>query len=85
MEPAQQVLIPLWPALGIGFTLISALIAVVVWSFMTFERREDAKNKRTEDFASLQSYDRRITILEEMRSDVSFIRGMIEGKNADRS
>lgn len=70
-------MVPLWAALTVIGGVLSALGAIVVWVFSTFETKLEASERHE---ALRNRVDSHETLLSEVARDVSYIRGRIEPK-----
>ncbi len=69
----QEMTVPI----GASFMISSTVVGIVIWVFANFERKVDASSKYDALNKRIDSQDQ---LLQDVHSDVSYIRGRIEPK-----
>jgi preprotein translocase subunit SecF len=70
--------------LGFGFSLAAVAVSITLWATATFQSKDDAKEMRKALETRVESVELQVqqmrASLENIRSDVSYIRGRLEPK-----
>lgn len=79
-----NITISLWQAFAAAAGVMVALAGVMVWAFVTFEGKEDARSRKNDTEDRHKSLEVRVTaqdgLLQSVAKDVSYIRGAMESK-----
>jgi hypothetical protein len=82
MVDASTLQVPLWAALTTGAGILTAGIGTIVWVFVNFERKIDAKERHDaleKRIAAQEAFTGRII------ADVAYIRGRLETMKVEGS
>ncbi len=78
MHDATTLAVPLWGAVGGFGSLLVALVSLVAWVFMTFDRSSVAVKRHEALEGRVEKQDH---LLGKVAQDVSYIRGRLEPKD----